>query len=322
MTPRDKAKLIDKYNDEFINTGRKDQERAYNKYFTNVLGKVTQERKEPITRKEVRKVVNDTPIDTSPFKIQIYSSLILSGVSNVIEKQKLDKDDLLVLAPIMLILSFYNNNPKIVADKTQVMTKAFVTNNDRHLTDRDKKIFVQYKKYYTNNVNRSTLKTLIKDSNLRIKQINNDIKSNTTKSIQKSLRKEINTQIIEKVRVKDGYSERSRFQTYDEIRKKLRNKFGKELDYRVRRIVDTELKEIQERTKTMQHSMLGYTHKKWNTQLDTAVRKSHRLLQNKTIPIDKKFKVGKGRGMYPGDPSLPIGERINERCYLTYIKRK
>lgn len=320
MTPTEKARLIDKFNDEFLNEGSKDQQKAYEKYFQNVLGQVTQRRKTIISNKQIMSIVKNTPISTVPYRVQVYTSLILSGISNIIEKQKLDKQDKSFLLPIMIILAFYKHKPNLIAVKSQMMAKAFISGKIDILNKTDKKIYVEYKKYF--NSNQKAVKELIIQTNKRIIKINRDIKSNVSKTIQKTLKREVNRKIFVSVPRDGEIVKVSRFQTYNEIREKLLESFGDSIDYRVKRIVDTELKELQERAKEVQHTLLGYTHKTWHTQLDSRVRKSHRRLQGKTIKINKKFRVGMGWGMYPGDPHLPIGERINERCYLTYSKRK
>ena len=74
------------------------------------------------------------------------------------------------------------------------------------------------------------------------------------------------------------------------------------------------------------HLLMGYTHKKWNTQGDARVRDdkkaNHVAMQGVTIPIKNKFRVaGGGTGLYPGDPQLPPRQRINCRCFLTFVRR-
>jgi len=89
---------------------------------------------------------------------------------------------------------------------------------------------------------------------------------------------------------------------------------------RIRRALDTELHEQAERVKLEQSKFMGYTHKKWNTQRDERVRRTkfHNQVSNKVIPVDSKFKAGGITADYPGDIELPVGERINCRCYITY----
>ena len=176
-----------------------------------------------------------------------------------------------------------------------------------------------FKTYFGKNA--KTVKKLLKRSKKQIARIHRLIKRNASKDISKALQSEKKERVIEKITRKGVTTEVSRPKSKLEIRRDLRSKFNKQLDYRVRRIVDTELKELHEQAKIIQHLGMGFTHKKWNTQLDKDVRPTHKKLQGKTIAIDKKFRVGGAWGLYPGDPDLPPKERINERCYLTYIKR-
>ena len=142
----------------------------------------------------------------------------------------------------------------------------------------------------------------------------------------KDLKKQINERVEVEIFQPDGTSKIvKRPKTYYEIREDLRNKYDKELDYRVRRIVDTELHDLAERTKTYHHILLGYTKKRWNTQGDSKVRDekdaNHQAMNGVVIPIKNKFRVkGGGTAMYPGDSSLPIQQRINCRCFLTYTR--
>lgn len=62
----------------------------------------------------------------------------------------------------------------------------------------------------------------------------------------------------------------------------------------------------------------GYTMKTWNTMLDRYVRKTHRPMEGKTIPIDDYFIVGNSMMLYPRDPDGDPEEVISCRCWLTY----
>ena len=58
----------------------------------------------------------------------------------------------------------------------------------------------------------------------------------------------------------------------------------------------------------------GTAYKKlWLTRADDKVRMSHRELHGRTASIGDSFKPGLS---YPGDPSAPLDERINCRCFL------
>lgn len=62
----------------------------------------------------------------------------------------------------------------------------------------------------------------------------------------------------------------------------------------------------------------GYTMKTWNTMADRYVRKTHRPMEGKTIPIDDYFLVGNSLMLYPRDPDGDLEETVNCRCWLTY----
>lgn len=66
----------------------------------------------------------------------------------------------------------------------------------------------------------------------------------------------------------------------------------------------------------------GYTKKKWITEKDERVRKTHRPLNDKVIDIDKPFQVGNSLMLFPKDTSFFASEReiVNCRCVAKYIK--
>lgn len=317
MTPLEKSRQIDLYNEEFMEASMVDQSKPYERYFNRVIGEVFK-REEP-TKKEVNNIIKETSIKSDVFKVQVYSSLVLSGVTNVIEKQNLDKEDKDLLTPIIAIMGFYSYRKKLIARKTQILSRAIATGNTRNLNSRDKKILPIYKQYFSRN--KETLNIMMKQAEKQINFANKQIKSSLSKSIRNDLTKEVNKKVTDRI-VRNGRTETViRKQTYKEIRQNMIDKYGEQVGKRVDRIVNTEVKQLIESTKIQHHSIMGYTHKKWNTQLDKRVRESHRNLQGKVIPIDKKFRVGGSWAMYPSDTNLPLKETINERCYLTYTKR-
>lgn len=65
----------------------------------------------------------------------------------------------------------------------------------------------------------------------------------------------------------------------------------------------------------------GKTGKKWLTQKDSKVRKTHKTVDNETKPIDKPFVVGGSLMMFPHDTSLgaEAKEIIHCRCHIKYL---
>lgn len=66
----------------------------------------------------------------------------------------------------------------------------------------------------------------------------------------------------------------------------------------------------------------GKTHKKWVTEKDNRVRKTHRELDDKVIPIKDYFRVGFAQMRYPKDyeyAELFPEELVNCRCTIKYL---
>jgi uncharacterized protein with gpF-like domain len=66
----------------------------------------------------------------------------------------------------------------------------------------------------------------------------------------------------------------------------------------------------------------GYTKKKWRTEKDNRVRKTHRPLDDKIIDIKKPFQVGNSLMLFPKDKTYFASDRetYNCRCSIVYIK--
>jgi hypothetical protein len=94
-------------------------------------------------------------------------------------------------------------------------------------------------------------------------------------------------------------------------------------EWKVKRVLRTEAHEQAEITSIEVHQAEGYTHKIWRTQDDKVVRDTpwHNAVKGKAVPIGSLFRAGGLRANHPGDMLLPVGERVNCRCYLEYVKR-
>ena len=63
----------------------------------------------------------------------------------------------------------------------------------------------------------------------------------------------------------------------------------------------------------------GKTHKTWISEKDNKVRKAHKKVNNKTIPIDKMFDLGECYMLYPHDyKNGTPNQLINCRCHIQY----
>ncbi|WP_366294407.1 phage minor head protein [Paenibacillus sp. AN1007] len=62
--------------------------------------------------------------------------------------------------------------------------------------------------------------------------------------------------------------------------------------------------------------------KKWRSAAGTRTRKTHRKANGQVVDLDKPFKVGKSKLMYPGDPAGDPEEIINCRCAMQLVLEK
>lgn len=68
--------------------------------------------------------------------------------------------------------------------------------------------------------------------------------------------------------------------------------------------------------------LTGWRIKVWKTQRDSRVRDSHRTMQGQRRDLREPFTTGHGiRIAYPGDPTAPIEEWAQCRCFLTTARR-
>ena len=57
----------------------------------------------------------------------------------------------------------------------------------------------------------------------------------------------------------------------------------------------------------------------WNTSLDDRVRDSHQI-DGQVVDLDDSFSLGNGvNAPGPAHASMPVGDRVNCRCFLTPV---
>lgn len=305
---KDKIILIDKINELFIEIQSKELSKGYEKFFKAMQRKLSSIAKEDnLKLSDVKQIINDIPIDITAVKRTLLLSLLLSGLTNIIENQKLKADDKDSFLPVIALVALYGLKPDKIVPKLNQVSNAVFSNNAVDLTKRDKKAFGLIKEYF--NTNEKFISKNIKEFEDGLRRINKEIRNGTSKSIFKRYKRLRNENI-----------------SINQVSKELQAKFS-DNQARIERIARTEIKRQVELVKITQHSALGYTHKRWNTQGDGKVSLSHQAMSGKVIEIDKKFHIpGIDRKpsawvMYPGDTSAPVGQVVNERCFLTYIKR-
>lgn len=308
-TQKEKIILIDKINDKFI----KLQSNLVEKDYSVFLNKVQREietlilTKDNVKSSDIKSIINSVGIPKTHIKRTIVMSLILSGITNVIENQRLDVQDKELLAPIIAFVGLYKLSADNLARKANNIVKAVLKNDKSILTANEQKGYKLVKGY----IKQSTkiIEKQVKVYEKGLTRINKDIKTATSRKIFN----EYNT------------LKRST-ETQEQLSERLIEKFGETNKNRVKLIARTEIKRQVELVKQEQHIFFGYTHKRWNTQGDANVSLSHLALEGKTIPINKKFRIPaidrkpSAWVMYPGDTSAPVGQVVNERCFLTYLK--
>jgi hypothetical protein len=329
-----KKEQLEKLENEIIDIAAKNSEKEYEKYFDDIINEAGDYVEEGLkyNRKKVLKRLLAKAIPTTAYTRQTYNMTLFSGIKIITEGTKLPPKEQNMVEPLRVLLKRYPvSKPKLLAKKMDMFAVTYITKKTvSGLGINDEETIKYVNKYFNNH--RDFIKKELEVNKKNIQKIHTTIKNNTSKAILKDMRKNINARKVETIVGKDGLEKTvKRPLTREEIRQNLIKEYGDEQRFRVNRIVNTELHDLAETTTYNQHLLYGFTHKTWNTQQDSRVRDgkqkgsraNHRAMHGKTIPIDSKFNVlGGGKGAYPGDPSLPPGQRINCRCYLTYSKKE
>ena len=317
-----RIRLIENLNDQFINVGMAKTKNAYERFYEKISIRINNlGRGRKISSKDVKKAITGIKIDTQEFDRQAYVMLTLSAMTSIISTPKLDKEDQIALAPIIAIAALIDlRSTKKTALTINRLTTKVLTRKTENLRGNDKKIAESLKKYY--NKNKKDIENLIKANRITLTEVNKRVKNNVSKAILKDFKKEI-TRKVEMTQIVDGKKKTiKRFQSLSEIQKNLSKKYAKQEQFRINRIIDTEVHRLAEEVKQAHHLLLGYSEKKWTTTGDSRVRDSHRSINGTVIDIDNNFRVGGSWGMYPGDPKMKPKEIINCRCTLIYVKEK
>lgn len=186
-------------------------------------------------------------------------------------------------APVIMLVGLYSlNRPELFAKKAVNIVRG------RNLSNRMKSVKRAMDGYYERN------ETLINNSEEDILRSRVKAKSEVYQNIKKRLA------IDEDKRAK--------------LLKKINDRDN------VVRAIRTEAHEELEREKLLHADNSGYKYKRWMTRRDERVRTTawHNQVANMKILIDSEFKAVGLVAMHPGDVRLPLGERINCRCYLVY----
>lgn len=317
-----RIRLIENLNDQFINVGMVKTKSAYERFYEKISIRINNlGRGRKISSKDVKKAITGIKIDTQEFDRQVHVMLTLSAMTSIISTPKLDKEDQIALAPIIAIAALIDlRSTKKTALTINRLTTKVLTRKTENLRGNDKKIAESLKKYY--NKNKKGIENLIKANRISLAEVNKRVKNNVSKAILKDFKKEI-TRKVEMTQIVDGKKKIvKRFQSLSEIQKNISKKYAKQEQFRINRIIDTEVHRLAEEVKQAHHLLLGYSKKRWITTGDSRVRDSHRSINGTVIDIDNNFRVGGSWGMHPGDSKMKPKEIINCRCTLVYVKEK
>lgn len=279
-----KLDLAEQLQREFEDLVTEKEQRKYGKFVRENTAALIDKR--PKNKREALKLLSKNKIDTKN-SVKMFS--VLNGVMTKILNPE-TREARKKLKPLDGLMRVYNvNNPKSFAKEVYSMTTG------QGMSNRNKKfrpLLLSYYDGFTENI----------------------------ESEAKQAERAMQRAEVEKVSTvfKDLEELREQRIPITQVKKQLIAKYGD--PKRVKRALNTELHEQAERVKVEQSKFMGYTHKKWNTQKDERVRRTrfHNQIAGVSVPIDNKFKAAGLEADYAGDVSLPVGERINCRCFVTY----
>ena len=312
-TLNQKATIIDLFNDTFISLGVNESSKEYESFFDNATDRVVNQFDSNTKMKDVKKIVNRISLDNKAYINQVYSMVVLSAVTGLIMQTQLNKSDKVNFAPIKRIMSQYRR-PTTLAIKINKFTKALTSNNFKSITVSEQNAFKDFLTY--TKTNQKAIKRTIKINETRIKQANAKMKLD----VSRKTFKEVIRQTKERKIVTVAGEEVKRPLTKKELSANVKSKLKGQTDWKVKRVLDTELHAMSENAKIVHHQILGYTHKRNFTEGDRRVRDTHKVQQGKIYKIDQEFRLGSFKGQFYGDNSFGT-ERINCRCWHEYFRK-
>lgn len=284
MTMSRKVDLAEQLQKEFEDLLTEKEQRQFAKRNKKINEELIEKR--PKSKKQVRAIIEKHTIDNDS-SVKMFTTLngVVNKLLNTPTRQSRNK-----LKPLDTIMRAYNvNNPKTFAKNVYNMTSGL------QQSERNKRFRPALLSYYDGFT--ETIETEKQQAQRALLRADLERSSGIFKDFE-NLRQE-------RVPIR-------------QVKKQLIEKYGD--PNRVKRALNTELHEQAERVKLEQSKFLGYTHKKWNTQKDERVRKTkfHNQVAGKIVPVDSNFRAAGMEAEYPSDLSLPVQERINCRCFVTY----
>jgi SPP1 gp7 family putative phage head morphogenesis protein len=111
----------------------------------------------------------------------------------------------------------------------------------------------------------------------------------------------------------------SKGESADQLAKRLKSRISNRK--RARTIARTEVGKAVQLAQVESFAQSGVVEKKqWNTSRDSFVRDSHSSAHGQIVDLDDLFRLGSGAlAVMPYDPSLPAGDIVNCRCFVTPV---
>lgn len=277
--------------------------RQYNRSITKISEHALElQKKGVLTKGNLNKFIRDNALDID-FKISLFDSFTAAEL-------KLDNQ---LKYGVVRKLSKQYNNPLILASKIHkfsvMYSKGHISNN---LHGVEKTFYNAIKINFDDNA--SFLQKVSKQYTNQMRDLHTKITTDLSKSILKDYRRLNRTAGLSST----------------DINNQLKLKYG-DNTARVERILRTEMHTQQQIVATSVAIENDYLFKTWHNRPDAGKggdvrgtnstdKADHLMLDGKKIPINEKFKLKNGEAMYPSDPDLPVIERVNCRCELTYSK--
>lgn len=281
---RTREQLIETLNDAFSEVLAEEQLPEYKRFIRKTTSTIIDNM--PMSRQEISRIINRAPMN---MQRSVEMFMLLNSIVSVLNNARTDRRDL--IAPAAALVGMYSvTRPKSFAKRMVKLDKGY------KLSKREKQA-------------QQHLKTFKK-------QVSQDVIDRTNQAAVKNAKR---------AHIKGAsniYSDFNKMKDKDiklgDIKKKLTQDYQNKK--RVERAVDTEIHETAELSKQEHAKEMGFTRKRWKTVGDERVRSTswHSQVSGQVMPIGEDFQVGSMRAAHPSDVRLPVGERINCRCYLVY----
>ena len=273
--------------------------RAETKQLTKALGKIVNRvKKGDITIYQAQRIIDSYGLSEKVYNIAANAAILGSAI----EVYMSNRNNREVINKVRPVIGNLERSPKKTADK---MVKIAEKSED----SKQPKWMEETVLYLASGVGNDLRKEYKKKFKQNQKYANRTIAQQVNKDLAKFKKKE-------RAEIADRINKKWRKPTTIIVDGKKTK--GTMAEAYSRRNIESQVHNQTEAVKATDAFKKGLRFKQWITQQDERVRVSHKVLDGQTIPVDEDFNVSGNSASYPGDPRLPIGEKINCRCKLRY----